>query len=77
VTKNLRITTYVDRALRNPEILNRLRLIPVERMHYELVRAFQHSSYESMRLLIDEYPFLGLIVLAGGKMWLKPTLEAR
>jgi tRNA nucleotidyltransferase/poly(A) polymerase len=77
VTKKLRITSYVDKALRNPELLNRLRTLPIERVHHELLRAFQTSSWESMRLLIDEYPFLGLTVLAGGKLWLKPTLEQR
>lgn len=76
VTRNLRITSYVDKALRKPELLNRLRLLPVERVHHELARAFQASTHRTLTLL-EQYPFLTLTVFAGSKLWLKPTLEQR
>lgn len=77
VTKKLRISTQVRDALRNPDHLHHLRQVPAERMHYELLRAFQHSTDQTL-LTLEEFPFLMLTLFSySGKLWLKPTLEQR
>lgn len=79
ITKGFTIDPEIWNAMRQPEILEKLRVtVSAERIREETNKMMSHNTPESLRLLmdVDKHHIPGFIELVFGRgMWLKPTFE--
>lgn len=79
ITLGFRIDIDIMRCLLNSDFINaRMKGVSAERIREELVKMFAHSTLKTLELLnfyseMRDYIFS----LDSGKLWLKPTMEAR
>lgn len=79
ITKGFTIDPSIWNAMRQPEILEKLRVtVSAERIREEVTKMMKHDTPETLRLIMDvdkhHIPgFINLIFERG--MWLKPTFE--
>ena len=79
VTKYMYLSYDIDKQLQNVNLVRSLyKTVSIDRVKDELLKMFQHSTYDSLEIL-NRYPTLADVLwdMADGRLWLKPTLEAR
>ena len=81
ITKGFTIHPEIWNAMRQPEILEKLRnVVSAERIREEIMKMMKHNTTETIRLImdVDTHHIPGFIDLLFEKgMWLKPTFEAK
>ena len=80
ITKNFSVDQDLINAMKQPEILEKLReTVSIERIREEVNKMMSHNTAKSLQLLfafdVEVNGFLDL--LFGDRMWLKPTMEKR
>lgn len=76
ITKEMVLETRIVECLNKPSFWEpRLKGVSVERIREELLKCFQHDTYRTLTTF-DMYRQLRNYLFTG-KLWLRPTLEAR
>lgn len=79
IVKGFKIDPTIWNAMRQPEILEKLRdTVSGERIREEIFKMMKHDTVESIKLLmdVDVHHIPGFLNLVFGKgLWLKPTFE--
>lgn len=75
ITKGFMISEEIKGAMRNPEILTKLRqVVSQERIREEVLKMMKFSTVKTIETLTT-YDLLDICF--GGKMWLEPTFKAK
>ena len=81
LTKDLEVHTDIMEAIKQPEILNKLKsTVSSERIREEIGKMMKHDTIKTMKLLVDldrEIIDGFLDVVFQKDMWLKPTMEKK
>lgn len=77
ITKQLVLDSDIDLLLRTEHFIGtRMFGVSIERVREELYKCYAHDTIQTLYVL-DKYHYLQKFVFGNGKLWLKPTLEAR
>lgn len=74
ITKGLHFDDELDKALHQPELINLLRKIPVERKMEELNKMMKYNTVETIKVL-QKYSELLLPAIFTDGLWLMPTIK--
>lgn len=73
ITKNMHMVPVIYDCLEDPDMVDKLAKVSIERVREEMLKCFHHSTLDTLRLLGD-LPLVRDVVFGSG-LWLKPTLE--
>lgn len=74
ITKQMILDKEIEKCLQDPEMVNLLKNVSVERVREELFKCFHHDTELTLQMW-EKFPLIQDYVFEHTNLWLKPTLE--
>jgi tRNA nucleotidyltransferase (CCA-adding enzyme) len=74
LTKKMALDPNIEACLRDPEMVEKIADVSVERVREEMLKCFHYNTL-AMLMLLENLPLVRDIVFGNSGLWLKPTLE--
>jgi len=74
LTKKMALDPNIAVCLRDPEMVEKIADVSVERVREEMLKCFHHNTLATL-MLLENLPLVRDIVFGNSGLWLKPTLE--